>query len=91
MKAKKPRLIEFEDLTAKVCTGKFGEYMYRSPYWGYKRAYRYNKVAFIYLTAQLQTGPWLDILHFKNANRREILEAIKNWKATSRKYYKAIS
>jgi len=86
----KCRPMKYEDLTARIFKGRFGEYSYRSPLYGYKRAYHYSHQVYIYLTMQLQSGPYLDILYFKNANRLEILEAIKNWKATSRKYKKAV-
>jgi hypothetical protein len=35
---------QFNNLTVQVTSGKFGEYRYKSPRYGYKRAYRYDKI-----------------------------------------------
>lgn len=89
MKRKTPYvLIEYEDLTGKLYKGNVGEYTYLSPRWGYKRAYRYNQTLYIYLTSQLSEGGWLEIKYFKNANRLEILDSLKKFKETSRRYKK---
>jgi len=89
MTKRKPyTLIEYEDLTGKLYKGGTGSYTYLSPRWGYKRAYKHNQTLYIYLTSQLNNGGWLDIAHFKNARRLEILDYLKEFKKTSRHYKK---
>lgn len=88
MKKRPYTLIEYEDLTGRLYKGNSGQYTYLSPRWGYKRAYRHNQTLYIYLTSQLSEGGWIEIAHFKNANRLEILESLKNFKQTSRRYKK---
>jgi hypothetical protein len=36
------RIISYRDLRAEVIRGKFGEYHYKSPRYGYKKAYKFN-------------------------------------------------
>ncbi len=81
-----PTLV-YEDLTVKIIRGKFGEYTYKSPLYGYKRAYKYNLIIYIYITGR---DGWLDTHLFKNATRKEIIEFLRGYKATSRRYLKEI-
>lgn len=77
--------IQYEDLTAKIVKGKFADYMYRSPRYGYKIAHRYNQMVYIYITTR---DGWIDTHCFKNANRLEIIDYLKKFKETSRRYKK---
>ena len=82
---KKPTTIKYQDLTAKLIKGKFGDYMYRSPYYGYKLAHKYNQIIYIYLDDH---NGWIDTHCFKNATRLEILDYLEKFKETSRVYNK---
>ncbi len=85
----KHRLIHFNDLTVKLRSGKFGEYTYKSPRYGYKRAYKYNQLIYIYLTNNYPDKGQLDTHLFKSANRKEILDYLTEFRK-SRKYLKAV-
>ena len=86
MKTKPPSIIKYKDLTIRLFKGKFGEYTYKSPMYGYKRAYKYNQALYIYLTGQPN---WIDRILLKNANRKEILSRLDEFRDNSRKYKKA--
>lgn len=88
-KVKKPMIVKHEDLLAKVYRGKYGEYRYKSPRFGYKRAWKYDRIAFIYIADKPERG-YIDNKLFKYANRQEIINYMAEFKK-SRKYLKAIS
>jgi len=88
--ATKHRLIRFEDLIAKIRSGKFGECMYKSPYYGYKRGYKYNQLVYIYLADNYPDKGWLDTHLFESSTRREIINYLAEFKK-SRRYLKAVS
>jgi len=90
MKTSKQAVITLEDLTVKLIKGKYGEYMYKSPRYGYKRAHKYNQIIYIYLTVNYPYNGWIDTHCFKFAKRQTILDYLKEFK-TTRKYLKAIS
>ena len=71
---------QFEDLTLRISKGKFGEYLYRSPRWGYKRAYHYNQIIYIYF-GDFDDG--FQVSHcFKRATRARMIEWLKEFKLT---------
>jgi len=92
MKTLKVTTINIEGITARIFTGKYCEYRYKSPRYGYKRAYKYNKIVYLYLTGNYENGlGYFDTLYFKNCNNKYIANYIENYKETSRLYEKAIT
>jgi hypothetical protein len=73
-KQTKPTTITDGELTAKVRKGKFGEYSYKSPKCGYKRAHKFDRIADIYHGEHK-----LKSKGFKGANKKEIKEYMGDW------------
>ena len=82
--------IIYDNLLVRVFKGKYGEYKYRSPRYGYKWAYKYNQMAYIYLDGKFDDG-YFDVALFKHKSKARIVEWLKEYKETSRKYKKAVS
>ena len=47
-KTKHGKPVTIGGLTATIVRGKFGQYRYRSPFWGYKTAYHFNTIITAY-------------------------------------------
>ena len=86
----KSKTIIYEDLMLRIFTGKFCDYMYRSPRYGYKHAHKYDKVVYIYLNGHFDDG-YFETLYFKQMPNERIIARMAEFKKTSRQYKKAIN
>lgn len=84
---KKPATIVFEDLMLRIFTGKYCDYMYKSPRYGYKHAHKYDKVVYIYLDGHFDDGHF-ETLYFKHMPNKRIIAKMPEFKQTSRHYKK---
>lgn len=85
----KPKVINNLDIMVRVYRGKFGEYRYRSPKYGYKRAHKYDKMVYIYI-GSFEDG-YLEILYFKHRTIKWIEDYIANtYRTESRAYIRAM-
>jgi len=82
--SEKPAVIEYKDLIIKLWRHqKLGEYRYKSPRWGYKRAFKYNQ----YIRIYRKDNPDLCVHQhpFKDATQQEILRYVDEWLSTQEK------
>ena len=71
-------------------TGKFCDYMYMSPRYGYKHAHKYDKVVYVYLNGHFDDG-YFETLYFKHLTNKAIIARLAGFKEISGHYKKAIN
>lgn len=74
----------------RIFTGKFCEYKYKSPMYGYKHAHKYDKVVYVYLDGHFDDG-YFETLYYKYMTNKAIITKMAEFKETSRQYKKAIN
>ena len=83
----KPVVVQYKDLAARVVRGKWEWYTYLTPRWGYKRACKYDRVAYVYFVGKFDSG-YVDVRYFKHVTKKHILAYLAEFK-NSRRYLKA--
>ncbi len=69
---KAQRNIQYKTLIVNIVKGKFGEYPYKSPRWGYKRAYHYDKIIVV-----IENDRIIARIHTKYWKRQDVLDYIE--------------
>jgi len=79
----KPKTLVHQDLFARVYHKKYGEYRYRSPRYGYKKAFKYDRMVIIYLMkgdyADIQNAILLETKGFKYTTLNDIKEYLVSY------------